>query len=91
MSLSAALNEMTLSDIPAALFSSLGLIGGAIARKETRFAGYVLILSAVFIRLSVPIADILLLLYLYYTLWSHVSGLPAPLFHGTGSKRSRTD
>jgi hypothetical protein len=57
---------MTLSDIPAALFSSFGLMGAAISRKETRFAGYMLIFSAVFIRLSVPIAKILLLLYLYH-------------------------
>lgn len=68
VSLSAISNEMTLSDITAALFSSPGLMGAAIARKETRFAGYLLTLAAIFIRLSVPIANILLMLYNYYTL-----------------------
>jgi hypothetical protein len=63
--MSATTNDMTLSGIQAALFSSLGLMGAAIAKKETRFAGYMLIFSAVFITLSVPIANSLLLLYFY--------------------------
>jgi hypothetical protein len=58
-------NEMTLSGVQAALFSSLGLMGAAIARKETRFAGYLLIFSAVFVTLSILIADTLSLFYLY--------------------------
>jgi hypothetical protein len=62
---SATSNDMTLSGVQAALFSSLGLMGAAIAKKETRFAGYMLICSAVFITLSVPIANTLSLLYLY--------------------------
>jgi len=64
--LSATSNDMTLSGVQAALFSSLGLMGAAIAKKETRFAGYMLICSAVFITLTVPIADTLSLLYLYF-------------------------
>jgi hypothetical protein len=63
--LSASTNEMILSGVQAALFSSLGLMGAAIAKKETRFAGYMLICSAVFITLTVPIANTLSLLYLY--------------------------
>jgi hypothetical protein len=72
--LSATTNDMTLSGIQAALFSSLGLMGAAIAKKETRFAGYMLIFSAVFITLSVPIANSLSLLYFY---------LPTVLLLGT--------
>jgi hypothetical protein len=63
--LSATSNDMTLSGVQAALFSSLGLMGAAIAKSETRFAGYMLIFSAVFITLSVPIANTLTLLYLF--------------------------
>jgi len=58
-------SEMILSGVQAALFSSLALMGAAIANKETRFAGTMLIFSAVFITLSVPIANTLSLLYLY--------------------------
>lgn len=60
-----ASNDVTLSGVQAALFSSLGLMGAAIANKETRFAGYMLIFSAVFITLSIPIAGSLTLLTLY--------------------------
>jgi hypothetical protein len=63
--LSAISNEMTLSGVQAALFSSLGLMGAAIAKKETKFAGYMLICSAVFITLTVPLANNFSLLYLY--------------------------
>jgi hypothetical protein len=63
--LSASSNEMILSGVQAALFSSLGLMGAAIAKKETKFAGYMLITSAVFITLTVPIANTLSFLYLY--------------------------
>jgi len=57
--------DVTLSGVQAALFSSLGLMGAAIANKETRFAGYMLISSAVFITLSIPIAGSLGLLAMY--------------------------
>lgn len=63
--MSATTNEMILSGVQAALFSSLGLMGAAIAKKETKFAGYMLICSAVFITLTVPIANTLSFLYLY--------------------------
>ena len=58
-------NDVTLAGVQTALFSSLGLMGAAIANKETRFAGYMLISSAVFITLCVPIAGSLALLELY--------------------------
>jgi hypothetical protein len=58
-------SDVTLSGVQAALFSSLGLMGAAIARKETRFAGWMLISSAIWITLSVPIAGTFNLLYLY--------------------------
>ena len=63
--MSASSNEMVLSGVQAALFSSLGLMGAAIAKKETKFAGYMLLTSAVFITLTVPIANTLSFLYLY--------------------------
>ena len=63
--LSAVNNDQTLSGAQAALFSSLGLMGAVIANKETRFAGWMLILSAVFITLSVPISGSLNMLFLY--------------------------
>jgi hypothetical protein len=63
--ISAVSSEQTLSGVQTALFSSLGLMGAAIANKETRFAGWMLILAAVFITLSVPIAGSLNLLFLY--------------------------
>lgn len=63
--LTATTSDVTLSGVQAALFSSLGLMGAAIARKETRFAGWMLISSAIWISLSVPIAGTLYLLYLY--------------------------
>ena len=58
-------NDQTLSGVQTALFSSLALMGAAIANKETRFAGWMLILAAVFITLSVPLAGSLNLLFLY--------------------------
>lgn len=58
-------NDVTLAGIQTALFSSLGLMGAAIANKETRFAGYMLISSAVFITMCVPIAGSFALLGLY--------------------------
>jgi len=62
---SAVSSEQTLSGVQTALFSSLGLMGAAIANKETRFAGWMLLLAAVFITLSVPVAGSLNLLFLY--------------------------
>jgi hypothetical protein len=63
--LSATSSDQTLSGVQAALFSSMGLMGAAIANKETRFAGWMLLLSAVFITLSVPVAGTFKLLFLY--------------------------
>jgi len=63
--ISAVSTDQTLSGVQTALFSSLGLMGAAIANKETRFAGWMLILAAAFITLSVPIAGSLNLLFLY--------------------------
>jgi hypothetical protein len=60
-----ATNDVTLSGVQAALFSSLGLMGAVIANKETRFAGYMLIFSAVFITLSIPISGSLSLFIIY--------------------------
>jgi len=57
--------EVTLSGVQAALFSSLGLMGAAIANTETRFAGWMLLSSAVWILLSVPLAGTLDLLAWY--------------------------
>ena len=63
--LSATTNDYLLSGVQAALFSSLGIMGAAISRKETRFAGWMLLSSAVWITLSVPIAGTLNLLFFY--------------------------
>jgi len=63
--LTSTTSDVTLSGVQAALFSCLGLMGAAIANKETRFAGYMLIFAAVFITLSIPIAGSLTLLSLY--------------------------
>jgi len=63
--ITATMTDVTLSGVQAALFSSLGLMGAAIARKETRFAGWMLLSSSVWITVSVPIAGTLSLLYLY--------------------------
>jgi hypothetical protein len=60
-----ASSDVTLSGVQAALFSSLGLMGAVISNKETRFAGYMLIFSAVFITLSIPIAGSLSLFTIY--------------------------
>jgi len=62
---SATSSDILLSGVQAALFSSLGLGGAAISRKETRFAGWMLLSSAVWITLSVPVAGTLNLLFLY--------------------------
>jgi len=58
-------NDVTLAGVQTALFSALGLMGAAIANKETRFAGYMLISSAVFITFCIPIAGSFALLGLY--------------------------
>jgi len=62
---SATTNEILLSGVQAALFSSLGIMGAAITRTESRFAAWMLLSSAVWITLSVPIAGTFGLLYLY--------------------------
>jgi hypothetical protein len=71
-----ASNDITLSGVQAALFSSLGLMGAVIANRETRFAGYMLIFSAVFITLSIPISGTASLFIIY---------LPAVLVLGIAS------
>lgn len=58
-------NEFTLSGVQAALFSSMGLMGAAIATTETRFAGWMLLSSAVWILITAPIAGTFSILYLY--------------------------
>jgi hypothetical protein len=58
-------NEIVFSGIQAALFSSLALMGAAISKKEPRFAGWMFLLSAVWITISVPVAKNLSLLFLY--------------------------
>ncbi|MFA4876277.1 MAG: hypothetical protein WC586_02615 [Methanoregula sp.] len=58
-------SDVLLSGVQGALFSSLGLMGAAIASKDTRFAGWMLLFAAIFITLSVPIAGTLTLLYFY--------------------------
>jgi RsiW-degrading membrane proteinase PrsW (M82 family) len=63
--LTATSSDMTLAGVQGALFSSLGLGGAAILKTETRFAGWMLLSSAVWISLSVPIAGTLNLLYMY--------------------------
>jgi len=63
--LTATSGDMTLSGVQAALFSSLGMGGAAISKKETRFAGWMLLSSAVWITLSVSVAGTLNLLFLY--------------------------
>jgi len=58
-------SDITLSGIQVALFSSLGLMGAAISRKETRFAGWMFLSSAVWILISAPISKSLVLIGLY--------------------------
>jgi hypothetical protein len=58
-------NDFTLSGVQAALFSSMGLMGAAIANNETRFAGWMLLSSAVWILITAPIAGTFTILYLY--------------------------
>lgn len=63
--LTATSSDVTFSGVQAALFSSLGMGGAAISKKETRFAGWMLFSSAVWITLSVPVAGTMNLLFLY--------------------------
>lgn len=63
--LTATTGDMTLAGVQGALFSSLGLGGAALSKTETRFAGWMLLSSAVWIALSVPIAGTFNLLYMY--------------------------
>ena len=71
-------SETTLSGVQAALFSSLGLMGAAIANSETRFSGWMLLSSAVWLTLSVPLAGTLNRLY-WYTPAIVVLGIAAVL------------
>jgi hypothetical protein len=43
----------------------MGLMGAAIAANETKFAGWMLLSSAVWILITAPIAGTLTILYLY--------------------------
>jgi len=61
----ATTNELTLSGVQAALFSSMGLMGAAIASSETKFAGWMLISSSVWILITAPLAGTLTIIYLY--------------------------
>lgn len=63
--LTSASNDFTLSGVQAALFSSMGLMGAAITTNEPRFAGWMLISSAVWILITAPIAGTFAILYLY--------------------------
>jgi len=58
-------NDFTLSGIQAALFSSMGLMGAAIAEKEPRFAGWMLLSSAIWILITSPLAGTFTILFLY--------------------------
>ncbi len=58
-------NVFTLSGIQAALFSSMGLMGAAISSSETKFAGWMLISSAVWILITAPLAGTFSIMYLY--------------------------
>ena len=62
---SSSSNEIIFSGIQAALFSSLALMGAAISKKEPHFAGWMFLLSAVWITISVPVANNLNLLFIY--------------------------
>jgi hypothetical protein len=61
----ATTNEFTLSGVQAALFSSMGLMGAAITSSETKFAGWMLISSSVWILITAPLAGSLTIMYLY--------------------------
>jgi len=58
-------NQFTLSGVQAALFSSMGLMGAAIAESEPRFAGWMLLSSSVWILITSPLAGTFSILYLY--------------------------
>jgi hypothetical protein len=58
-------NDFTLSGIQTALFSSMGLMGAAISSSETRFAGWMLISSSIWILITAPLAGTFIVLYSY--------------------------
>lgn len=62
----ASSNDFILSGVQTALFSSMGLMGAAIAASETKFAGWMLLSSAVWILITAPLAGTLNILYLYF-------------------------
>lgn len=63
--LTSSSNDFTLSGVQAALFSSMGLMGAAIAATDTRFAGWMMLSSSVWILITAPIAGTFAILYLY--------------------------
>ncbi|GEM_PF-754225 len=58
-------NEYTLAGVQAALFSSMGLMGAAITSGEPKFAGWMLVSSAVWILITAPLAGTFTIMYLY--------------------------
>jgi hypothetical protein len=58
-------NVLTLSGIQAALFSAMGLMGAAITSSETKFAGWMLVSSSVWIIITSPLAGSLSIMFLY--------------------------
>jgi hypothetical protein len=63
--ITATSNDLTLSGVQAALFSSMGLMGAAISASETRFAGWMLLSSAIWILITAPLAGTLTIIYIY--------------------------
>jgi hypothetical protein len=63
--LTSSSNDFMLSGVQAALFSSMGLMGAAITGSESRFAGWMLLSSGVWILITAPIAGTFTILYLY--------------------------
>ena len=60
-----ASSVMTLSGVQVVLFSSLGLMGAVITNYGTRFAGWMLLASAIWILISTPLAGTFRLLAWY--------------------------
>ncbi|MGD1003893.1 MAG: hypothetical protein ABR887_00540 [Methanoregulaceae archaeon] len=63
--ITATSNDFTLSGVQTALFSCMGLMGAAISASETRFAGWMLISSAIWILITAPLAGTFIVLYIY--------------------------
>ena len=58
-------NVYTLSGVQAALFSAMGLMGAAITSSEIKFAGWMLVSSAVWILITAPLAGTFAIMVLY--------------------------